>query len=504
MLIPCHSRQLRPAFSTSGRALPVVIVGLALLVAALIFFFITKPALEKKAASESAAVKDTMKTTPNPAPEPPSPAPPQAMKPPPAPTPAPAPASPSFGFARPMDLGKEMARSLAAEDFARAGSLAAASDPAQSAAAAAMLEKMVKQLGAKVGGEDQVEILGLVENKTRLALPLTLPGQTSPLRLQLDLERDERMGWKITRLELPRELAAALPASAPSMTATAPPPGTAAPAADGGKPAMKSAAPPAAAPGKKIFTVAEGADALSFGSDFVRALLRHDFAEARKYVDEKKVPTERLAGLCIVFEEGRYEFKPTKPLIITVANPEVSWVIAQVQSPSLQQSTEFGLELQRTGLDQPWRVVGLNLSEILGSYAASASKLGVPYTPIVKNPSGGESLALYFEYDQAQLHPRAQKQLEIVAGLLKSDPGKKLHITGHTDDKGTDDYNIRLSRSRADTVKKQLSALGVSESQIITTAAGKAQPLSPNQKADGSDDPEGRSKNRRAEIFLDF
>jgi outer membrane protein OmpA-like peptidoglycan-associated protein len=288
-------------------------------------------------------------------------------------------------------------------------------------------------------------------------------------------------------------------------TAAAPSPTPSAPATAGNNTATKaSSAAPAAVPGKKIFTVAEGSDALSFGSDFVRALLRHDFTEARKYVDEKKVPTERLAGLCIVFEEGRYEFKPTKPLIITVANPEVSWVIAQVQSPSLQQSTEFGLELQRSGLDQPWRVVGLNLSEILGSYAASASKLGVPYTPIVKNPSGGESLALYFEYDQAQLHPRAQKQLEIVAGLLKSDPGKKLHITGHTDAKGTDDYNLRLSLSRADTVKKQLSALGVSESQIITTAAGKAQPLSPNQKADGSDDPEGRSKNRRAEIFLDF
>ncbi len=479
--------------------MPVVIVGLALLVAALVFFFITKPALDKKAAQESVAVKDAVKPVPAPAPEPATPASPKAIPAPPAP--APAAAAPSFGFARPLDLGKEMTRSLAAEDFARAGSLAAASDPAQAAAAAAMLEKMVKQLGAKVGGEDQVEILGLVENKTRLALPLTLPGQTSPLRLQLDLERDERMGWKITRLELPRELAAALPAQA--MTAATTP---AAPSAvDSGKPAMKSQAPaPAAAPGKKIFTVAEGGDALSFGSDFVRALLRHDFAEARKYVDEKKVPTERLAGLCIVFEEGRYEFKPTKPLIITVANPEVSWVIAQVQSPSLQQSTEFGLELQRSGLDQPWRVVGLNLSEILGSYAASASKLGVPYTPIVKNPSGGESLALYFEYDQAQLHPRAQKQLEIVAGLLKSDPGKKLHITGHTDAKGTDDYNLRLSLSRADTVKQQLSALGVSESQIITTAAGKAQPLSPNQKADGSDDPEGRSKNRRAEIFLDF
>ena len=255
---------------------------------------------------------------------------------------------------------------------------------------------------------------------------------------------------------------------------------------------------------KSLFTVSQGVDALTFGSDFVHALLRHDFVEAKKFVDEKRVPAERLAGLCIVFEEGQYEFKPTKPLIITVANPEVSWVIAQVQSQILQQSTEFGLELQRSGTEQPWRVVGLNLSDILSSFAASASKMGVPYTPIVKNPKGGESLALYFEYDQATLHPRAQKQLIIVAGLLRSDPNKKLNIAGYTDDKGTDDYNMQLSRARAETVKQQLVGLGVPETQVITTALGKAQPLSPNQKADGSDDPQGRSKNRRAEIFLDF
>ena len=69
---------------------------------------------------------------------------------------------------------------------------------------------------------------------------------------------------------------------------------------------------------------------------------------------------------------------------------------------------------------------------------------------------------------------------------------------------GADDYNIRLSHSRAESVKKGLIALGVPPQQVTTSAMGKAQPLGPNQKADGSDDPEGRSKNRRAEIFLDF
>jgi outer membrane protein OmpA-like peptidoglycan-associated protein len=130
--------------------------------------------------------------------------------------------------------------------------------------------------------------------------------------------------------------------------------------------------------------------------------------------------------------------------------------------------------------------------------------MGVPYTPVVQNPKGGESLALYFEYDQASLHPRAQKQLGIVAELLKSNSSRKLRITGHTDAMGTDDYNVRLSQQRAQTVKSQLAALGVAPEQVVTEGMGKTVPLSPNQKADGSDDPEGRSRNRRAEIFLDF
>jgi outer membrane protein OmpA-like peptidoglycan-associated protein len=414
---------------------------------------------------------------------------------------------PAFGFARPLDLGKQMLRSLAAGDFEGAGKLAAAGDPAQVEMATKVFENLLKNLGAKPGSEDQVELLGMVENKTRVSIPLTLPGQTGPIRMQLDLERDERMGWKISRLQLPKEVAAALP----------PPPAVPAPAGPGNPPMVasksqagspKATSPagtdPAKAPNAALFDVQESPDALTFGSDFVQALLRHDFVTARKFVDETKVPAERLAGLCIVFEEGKYEFKPNKPLIITVANPEVSWVIAQVQSEALQQSTEFGMELQRAGADQPWKVVGLNLSEILNSFAASASKMGVAYTPIVNNPTGGESLALYFEYDQAQLHPRAKKQLEIVAGLLKSNASRKLQIAGHTDAKGTDNYNIQLSQSRAESVKQQLVALGVSQDQIVTTGLGKAQPLGPNQKADGTDDPQGRSKNRRAEIYLDF
>jgi outer membrane protein OmpA-like peptidoglycan-associated protein len=477
---------------------PVLIVVAALALSTAIFFLFTQKKMQAQketAKAEAATTSAPSKTASAPA-KPAAPAvpstPPPVVKPPAPPQPAP----PAFAFARPLDLGRQLARSLTTGDFAAAGKLAAASDADQSDSAAKLFQQLAA-MGYKPAAEDQVELLGLVENRTRIALPFVMTGSKDTVRIQLDLERDEKMGWKVAKATLPKAMSSAI-AAAPSTSPAVPAPSTP------GAPVPAPAAAKAAVPMKQLFAVEDGTDALAFASDFVHHLLKHDFTAARAFVDDKKVSVERLVGLCIVFEEGQYALNPAKPLIITIANPEVSWVIAQVQSESLQTNTEFGVELKRADIAQPWKIEGLNLSDILGSFAKSASKLGVPYTPIVKNPKGGESLALYFEYDRAELHPRALKQLEVIAALMKADPSKKLRIAGHTDEIGRDDYNIQLSRGRAEAVKKQLAALGVPAAQVETTGMGKAQPLSPNKKSDGTDDPEGRSHNRRAEIYLDF
>ena len=489
MQTPPRSSPVRSVYG--GSLVPVLIVVAALALSTAIFFLFTQKKMQaqKEAAAAEAATTSAPEKTAAESPKPAAPAapatPPPMVKPPAPPKPAP----PAFAFARPLDLGRQLLRSLTTGDFATAGKLAAATDSEQSESAAKLFQKLAA-MGYKPAAEDQVELLGLVENRTRIALPFVMPGTQETVRMQLDLERDEKMGWKVAKATLPKAMSSAIAAAPPASPAPVTP-GAPAPA-------------PAAAPMKRLFAVEDGTDALAFASDFVRHLLKHDFTAARAFVDDAKVPVERLVGLCIVFEEGQYALNPAKPLIITIANPEVSWVIAQVQSESLQQNTEFGVELKRADIAQPWKIVGLNLSDILGSFAKSASKLGVPYTPIVKNPKGGESLALYFEYDRAELHPRALKQLEVIAALMKADPSKKLRIAGHTDEKGEDDYNIRLSRGRAEAVKHQLAVLGVPAAQVETTGLGKAQPLSPNKKSDGTDDPEGRSHNRRAEIYLDF
>ncbi|WP_395730154.1 OmpA family protein [Prosthecobacter sp.] len=489
MQIPPRSTPPRSVYG--GSLVPVLIVVGALGLSTAIFFLFTKKKIQAQkntvaqAAGSASSVAETARSA-----APALPASPPMVKPPAPPKPSP----PAFAFARPLDLGRQLVRSLTTGDFATAGKLAAASDAEQSSSAAKLFEKLAS-MGYKPAAEHQVELLGLVENRTRITLPFVMAGSQETVRIQLDLVRDEKMGWKVAKATLPKAMSSAIAA----MPATAAPTPASAPAKPGTTPP-----PVATSPMKQLFTVEDGTDALAFASDFVRHLLKHDFNAARAFVDDKKVPVERLLGLCIVFEEGQYSLNPAKPLIVTIANPEVSWVIAQVQSESLQQNTEFGVELKRADTAQPWKIAGLNLSDILGSFAKSASKLGVPYTPIVKNPKGGESLALYFEYDRAELHPRALKQLEVIAALMKADPSKKLRIAGHTDEKGEEDYNIRLSRGRAEAVKKQLAALGVPAAQVETTGLGKAQPLSPNKKSDGTDDPEGRSHNRRAEIYLDF
>jgi outer membrane protein OmpA-like peptidoglycan-associated protein len=404
-------------------------------------------------------------------------------------TPPPAPAP--FGFARPADVAEQLSRSLSAGDMAAASKLITAGDPTQEAAALGVLEKM-KELGFKSGAPEDVQVIGQVGNAYRLSIPLLkTDGSPTEARLQLDVEKDAKMGWKIGTLHLPKELESAIAAAPLPMPAAAP---TVNPS--GGAPL------PPHSP-KPLIVVESGTpDAINLASAFVKALLDLDYGTASKYVDPEKVPPVKLAGLCIVFEDGKYALHKNKPLIATVATIDTSWVIAKVQSGLRKEETEFGIEMERVG--DGWQVIGLNLSKLLADNAKSSVTVGVPYTPLVQNPKGGESIALYYEYDSAALHPRAQAQLKIVANVLKDSPAKKLRITGHTDALGTDAYNIALSQRRAEAVKKFFLDEGVPVGQIETIGFGKEVPLSPNLNPDGSDNPEGRSHNRRAEILLDF
>jgi outer membrane protein OmpA-like peptidoglycan-associated protein len=108
-----------------------------------------------------------------------------------------------------------------------------------------------------------------------------------------------------------------------------------------------------------------------------------------------------------------------------------------------------------------------------------------------------------FDFDKADIRPVAEPTLQQVVGIVKQYPRAGVSIDGYTDAKGADAYNLRLSEKRAAAVKSWLVQKGgMDEKRIKTKGWGKANPVASNTNPDGSDNPEGRQKNRRVEITV--
>lgn len=108
-----------------------------------------------------------------------------------------------------------------------------------------------------------------------------------------------------------------------------------------------------------------------------------------------------------------------------------------------------------------------------------------------------------FEFDKADLKPDAEVQLQRVAALIRKAPAGAIQVIGHTDAKGDDAYNQRLSEARARTVADWFARqVGVRQRDFAVSGKGETAPVAPNETATGADDPAGRAKNRRVEVIL--
>ena len=108
-----------------------------------------------------------------------------------------------------------------------------------------------------------------------------------------------------------------------------------------------------------------------------------------------------------------------------------------------------------------------------------------------------------FDFDKADLRPAAQKTLHEAAGIVKDKAKGAVRIEGHTDSKGNDAYNQKLSERRAASVKTWfIDKEGLGSMQFTTQGFGEKKPVATNAKPDGADDPDGRQRNRRVEIIL--
>ena len=112
------------------------------------------------------------------------------------------------------------------------------------------------------------------------------------------------------------------------------------------------------------------------------------------------------------------------------------------------------------------------------------------------NPNTGMPLGrvFYFDFDKAVLRPDALALLELHASFLRDNPDKRVLIEGHTDERGTREYNLALGERRADSVRTFLVSSGVRRGQIETVSYGEERPIDPGHTESAW------AKNRRAEV----
>jgi OOP family OmpA-OmpF porin len=102
---------------------------------------------------------------------------------------------------------------------------------------------------------------------------------------------------------------------------------------------------------------------------------------------------------------------------------------------------------------------------------------------------------VYFEFNKSNVDPKSYKLLDDVVSVMNSNPGIKIRVCGHTDSKGGDAYNKKLSQKRVDSVAKYIVEHGITSDRIESCGFGELQPIDSNRTS------EGRANNRRTEFL---
>jgi outer membrane protein OmpA-like peptidoglycan-associated protein len=101
---------------------------------------------------------------------------------------------------------------------------------------------------------------------------------------------------------------------------------------------------------------------------------------------------------------------------------------------------------------------------------------------------------IYFDFDKTSLTPESTPELDRVVNFLQQNSSIQVEIAGHTDNKGSDDYNLNLSQGRAQAVVDYLTDNGIDPGRLVAKGYGEGSPVATN------DTEEGRQTNRRVEV----
>jgi outer membrane protein OmpA-like peptidoglycan-associated protein len=109
---------------------------------------------------------------------------------------------------------------------------------------------------------------------------------------------------------------------------------------------------------------------------------------------------------------------------------------------------------------------------------------------------------IYYDFNKSTLRDESIATLDQLISMLNENKDMRIEIGSHTDSKGTDSYNQKLSEARARSVISFLISKGIDAARLEAKGYGESKPVAENTNADGSDNPDGRQKNRRTEFKI--
>ena len=156
--------------------------------------------------------------------------------------------------------------------------------------------------------------------------------------------------------------------------------------------------------------------------------------------------------------------------------------------------------------DQPGTAYRLKVANSQGETKYKSDTAGIPEaSPVIDtltiiedylNKAGKRIIYFGFAQSEAVLDAGTIEFIENSCYFLNHHPEARIHITGHSDSRGTKEGNLRFSRLRVEYLEKILASTGIKSDQVVLKAKGDTEPIASNQTE------EGRTLNRRAEITI--
>jgi OmpA-OmpF porin, OOP family len=215
---------------------------------------------------------------------------------------------------------------------------------------------------------------------------------------------------------------------------------------------------------------------------------------------QKKRPLKQVSGRVVACETG----EPLQGASLSIVDAGNQPVFSKVTDAS--GSYSFTLEdftaLKATATREGYRSGAL---EVKTPADTEALTLANPAICLSRIPEVGETEVLnnvYYAFNKAYLLDASFASLDKLVAMLNDNPKVTIEIGGHTDSKGADQYNLKLSEARARSVVAYLVGKGIEGSRLVARGYGESVPVAPNTKEDGSDNPQGREQNRRTEFKI--